>query len=74
MTTPLHELEAQVLSLGAAERAQLLERLIESFEPDTKAEKAWISEALRREADVKAGRSKMIPGAEALERVRARAS
>ena len=74
MTTPLHELEAQVLSLGAAERAQLLERLIESFEPDTKVEKLWVSEALRREADVKAGRSKMVPGAEALERVRARVS
>jgi len=74
MTTPLHELEAQVLSLGAADRAQLLERLIQSFEPDTKAEKAWVSEALRREADVEAGRAKMVPGAEALQRVRARVS
>ena len=74
MTTPLHELEAQVLSLGAAERARLLERLIESFEPGTKAEKLWVSEALRREADVKAGRSKMVSGTEALERVRARIS
>lgn len=72
MTTPIHELEAQVLSLEAPARARLLERLLESFEPDTKAEKAWIAEALRREADVKAGRSKMVPGAEALERVRAR--
>jgi putative addiction module component (TIGR02574 family) len=74
MTTPLHELEVQVLSLGAADRAQLLERLIESFEPDTKAERAWVSEALRREADVKAGRTKMVPGAEALHRIRARVS
>lgn len=72
MTTPLYEPEAQVLSLGAAERARLLERLIESFEPDTKAEKAWVAEALRREADVKAGRSRMVPGSEALERVPAR--
>ena len=72
MVTPLYELEAQVLSLGAAERAHLLERLIESFEPDTKVEKAWIAEALRREAEVRAGRSKMVPGAEALERIRAR--
>ena len=72
MTTPLHELEAQVLNLGPAERARLLERLIDSFEPDTTAEKAWIAEALRREADVKAGRSVMAPGLEALERVRAR--
>ena len=72
MVTPLYELEAQVLSLGAAERAHLLERLIESFEPDTKVEKAWIAEALRREAEVRAGRSRMVPGAEALERIRAR--
>lgn len=72
MTTPIHELEAQVLNLGPAERARLLERLIESFEPDTIVEKAWIAEALRREADVKAGRSVMAPGLEALERVRAR--
>lgn len=72
MTTPIHELEAQVLSVEAPERARLLERLIESFEPDTRAEQAWITEALRREADVRAGRSKMVPGPEALARVRAR--
>lgn len=72
MAAPLHELEAQVLNLGAADRALLLERLIESFEPDTQVEKAWIAEALRREADVKAGKSKMASGVEALERVRAR--
>lgn len=71
MPTPLHELEAQVLSLGATERAHLLERLIESFEPDTQAEKAWIAEALRREADVAAGRSKLVPGAEAVARIKA---
>ncbi|MGB4860187.1 MAG: addiction module protein [Dokdonella sp.] len=72
MVAPLHELEAQVLNLGAAERALLLERLIESFEPDTKTEKAWIAEALRREADVKAGKSKIASGVEALARARAR--
>ena len=72
MAAPLHELEAQVLNLGAADRALLLERLIESFEPETQLEKAWIAEALRREADVKAGKSKMASGKEALVRVRAR--
>lgn len=72
MPTPLHELEAEVLALAAEDRARLLERLIESFEPDTDVERAWVAEALRREADVKAGRSKMVPGAEALRRVRER--
>ncbi|HMO44778.1 MAG TPA: addiction module protein [Rubrivivax sp.] len=72
MTTPLHELEAEVLSLGAAERARLLERLIASFEPEASVEKAWIAEARRREADVKAGRSKMVYGPDAVERIRAK--
>jgi hypothetical protein len=42
MAAPLHELEAQVLSLGAADRARLLERLIDSFEPDWQVEEAWV--------------------------------
>ena len=71
MATPYHELEAQVLSLGAAERAQLLERLIASFERDTQVDRAWVAEALNREADVKAGRSQMIPGSDALARIEA---
>ena len=72
MPTRLHELEAEILALAAEDRARLLERLIESFEPDTNVERAWVAEALRREADVKAGRSKMVPGVEALRRARAR--
>lgn len=72
MPIPLHELEAEVLALAAEDRARLLERLIESFEPDTNVERVWVAEALRREADVKAGRSSLVPGAEALRRVRAR--
>jgi Putative addiction module component len=72
MFTPLHELEAHVLSLAAEDRARLLERLIESFEPDSHSEKVWIAEALRREADAKAGVSTMVSGPEALRRIRAR--
>lgn len=62
MSTPLHELEAEVLGLDAASRARLLQRLIESFEPDTAFEKAWVDEALRRAADVKAGTATMTSG------------
>ena len=72
MPIPLHELEAEVLALAAEDRARLLERLIESFEPDTNVERVWGAEALRREADVKAGRANMNPGTEALQRIRAR--
>ena len=62
MTTPLHELEAQVLDSEP----------VQSFESEAKTEAAWINEALRREAGVKAGRSKLIPGSLAMARVRAR--
>lgn len=72
MTTALHELEAKVLELTAHDRVHLLERLLESFEPDTEIERAWVEEALRREADVKAGRSKMISADDALQRARGR--
>lgn len=72
MSTPVHELEAQVLSLSAADRARLLELLIESFDQDTKLEEEWMDEALRREAEVQAGKESLIPGAEALARIRAK--
>ncbi len=36
MSIPVHELEAEVLGLPPAERARLLERLIESFEPESR--------------------------------------
>ena len=73
MTTLNAELEAQVLSLDPADRARLLERLIASFEPtDADVQDSWIAEAQRREAEVLAGKVSLVPGHEALERVRAR--
>lgn len=72
MTTPVHELEAEVLGLSAPDRARILERLIESFDHETKFGDAWLDEALRREAEVIAGKVAMVPGHEALARIRAR--
>jgi putative addiction module component (TIGR02574 family) len=72
MTTPVHDLEAEVLNLPPEDRARLLERLIASFEPQSPAQRAWHELALRRQAEVKAGRASMVPGDEALARVRAR--
>lgn len=71
MTTPVHELEAEVLSLAAPDRARILERLIESFDRDTKVGKAWLDEALRREEEVVSGKVAMVPGREAVARIRA---
>jgi putative addiction module component (TIGR02574 family) len=72
MPAHIYDLEAEVLNLGPAERAHLLERLIESFEPGSKIQDAWVSEALRREAEIQAGKVSLVPGHEAVARVRAR--
>ena len=72
MSIPVHELEAEVLGLPPAERARLLERLIESFEPESRVRDAWIALSLTREAEVKFGKVALVPGPEAVARVRAR--
>ena len=72
MAANIYDLEAEVLNLGPTERAHLLERLIESFEPSSKVQDAWVSEALRRESEVQAGKVSLVPGKEAVARVRAR--
>lgn len=74
MTTSVHDLEAEVLSLPPEDRARLLERLIASFEPKSPAQKAWMDLALRRQEEVRKGKVAMVPGDEALARVRARLS
>ena len=72
MSTPVQDLEAEVLSLPDQDRARILERLIASFEPRSPSERAWISEAPRRRQDVTDGKAAMVPGDEALAHVRAR--
>ena len=74
MSSSLMELEAQVLSLGPTERARLLERLMDSFEPESKICQAWIAEARRRHDDIKSGKVAAVPGTDALARIRARIS
>jgi hypothetical protein len=72
MTTPVHDLAAEVLDLPAEDRARILELLIASFEPKSSAQRAWMSLALRRRSDVRSGKMAMVPGDEALARVKAR--
>jgi putative addiction module component (TIGR02574 family) len=71
MTMPVHDLEAEALNLPPEERARLLERLIQSFEPDSRVRDAWVALALSREAEVTAGKADLVPGADAVARVRA---
>ncbi|CAN7156208.1 addiction module protein [Variovorax sp. LjRoot290] len=66
MSMTVQDLEAQVLGLPPKER------LIASFEPRSKAQEAWMQLALRRQEDVRSGKAAMVPGDEALARVRAR--
>ena len=72
MSIPVSELEAEVLGLPPEDRARLLKRLIESFEPESRVRDAWVALALRREVEVKLGKIAMVPGPEAAARVRAR--
>ena len=72
MTSSAQDLAAEVLDLPAEERARILELLIASFEPKSKAQEAWMNLALRRREDVRSGKATMVPGDEALARVRAR--
>lgn len=50
----------------------MLELLLASFEPRSVAQKAWMDLALQRRAEVQSGAVSMVPGDEALARVRAR--
>jgi putative addiction module component (TIGR02574 family) len=72
MTAPVHDLAAEVLSLPPEDRARMLELLIASFEPKSKAQKAWMDLALRRREEVRSGKVQMVPGEDALARVRAK--
>lgn len=72
MATPARDLAAEVLDLPPENRARILELLIASFEPKSSAQKAWMDLALRRREEVQSGKVVMVPGDEALARVRAR--
>ena len=72
MPTSLEVLEAEALKLAPADRSHLLGRLIASLDADPEVEEAWEMEADRREAALEAGSAVEVPGAEAMNRLRAR--
>jgi len=74
MPTPVEDLAAQALGLPAEDRAKLVERLLESFEPRSPAQAAWLQLASSRRDEARSGRIAMVPGSEALARVKARLS
>ena len=70
MSSQLEKLQAQALQLPPEERSQLADRLITSLFEDHEIEAAWAEEVERRIADIESGRSKLVPVAEAIARVR----
>jgi Putative addiction module component len=72
MNSTLEALEAEALRLSPADRSRLLERLAVSLELDPEVEAAWDREADRREAQVADGSVQLVPGDEALARLRAK--
>ena len=71
MPSTLESIESEALKLSPEERAELIERLIDSVVPAPPLHPAWAAEIERRLADMDAGRSKAIPADEVLADMRA---
>ena len=69
MGTPFELLEAEVLKLTIAERAQLAEHLIASLDEADEIDTAWADEVGRRLALIDSGQSIAIPFEQAMEQV-----
>ena len=71
MSPTVEVLEAEALQLSAPERARLIERLITSLDTDPEVEEAWAVEVERRHAEIESGAVSLIPGPEALAKLKA---
>lgn len=71
MSLTVEALEAEALNLSVAERARLVEKLIVSLDVEPDVEAAWAVEIERRHAEIESGAVSLLPGAEALARLKA---
>ena len=71
MSIPVELLAQQVLQLPASDRALLLDQVIESLDADRERDARWNRLAARRDAEADADPSLLVPGPEALARIRA---
>lgn len=71
MPSNVEMLEAEALQLPSGERARLVERLIASLDADPAIEDAWAVEVERRNAQIESGSVALLPGAEALAKLKA---
>jgi adenylate cyclase len=68
----LHEFEHDALTLSANDRAHLAHTLLMSLEnlPDEDVERLWLEEAIRRDDNIDAGLSALIPADEVFKRLK----
>ena len=71
MTASLKTVEAAAMQLTANERAELIERLIDTVVPPAPLHPAWEEEIARRVAELDAGVVESIPAEEVFSRMRA---
>jgi putative addiction module component (TIGR02574 family) len=71
MNASLETVEAAALQLTAEERAELIERLIDTVVPAPPLQPAWEQEIARRVAELDAGLVESIPAEEVFARMRA---
>ena len=72
MPRKVSEIVKEARQMPYGERAELIEQLIadSAKDLDPEIEKAWGDEALRRLKEIEKGKSVLIPGKEAMARVR----
>jgi putative addiction module component (TIGR02574 family) len=70
MPLPIETIVAEALSLPAAQRARLIEKLISSLDVDPDVEEAWAIEVERRSIDIERGEVSLVSGPEALARLK----
>lgn len=70
MSSTVETLEVEALQLSAAERARLVERLIASLDVDPDVDEAWAAEVERRNREIESGAVSLVPGPEALAKLK----
>jgi hypothetical protein len=71
MSLPIEVLAQQVLQLPVSERARLLDQVISSLDADRNRDARWNHLAAARDAEADRDPSVLVPGPEALARIRA---
>lgn len=71
MSIPIEVLTQQVLQLPTPDRARLLDQIVSSLDSDKARDARWNAVAAQRDADAHADPTLLVPGSEALARVRA---